>query len=453
MPRLFGTDGIRGRAGEFPLDPPTVQKIGRAVVRAFGAASPRVLIGRDTRESGPELEAHLAAGLAAEGAEVDSAGVIPTPAIAHLARLREGGRRQGGYQLGIVISASHNPYEDNGIKVFGGAGRKFSDELERRTEEIVAGLDAAALAPSTPERLDLSEAYLGHLSRSYEGRRLDGLPLVIDCANGATSFLARRLFEDLGARVTMVHDRPDGRNINRRCGATVPEEVARKVVETGARLGVAFDGDGDRAIFADEAGRIVDGDHVLFLAGRQLHAAGRLKGGAVVATVMSNVGLELALGKLGIPLVRTAVGDRNVLEEMERRGANLGGEQSGHVIFLDNHTTGDGMLTALKLLEVIDRSGRSLRELASELQVYPQVLMNVRVREKRDIETLPEVKQALDRARAALDGRGRLVVRYSGTEPLLRVMAEGPDEQEIRALAESIVRPIREQLGSEGRDA
>ncbi|HEV8254375.1 MAG TPA: phosphoglucosamine mutase [Vicinamibacteria bacterium] len=448
MPRLFGTDGIRGRAGEFPLDPPTVQKIGRAVVRALGAVSPRVLIGRDTRESGAELEAHLAAGLAAEGAVVESAGVIPTPAIAHLARGREGGKRQGGYQLGIVISASHNPYEDNGIKVFGGAGRKFSTELEERTEDLVDRIDHATLAPAAPAARDLTEAYLGHLARAYEGRRLEGRHLVVDCANGATSFLARQLFEGLGARVTVIHDRPDGRNINRGCGATAPGDLARTVVDARASLGVAFDGDGDRAIFADEAGKVVDGDHVLFLAGRQLHSAGRLKGGAVVATVMSNIGLELALGKLGIPLVRTAVGDRNVLEEMERRGANLGGEQSGHVIFLDNHTTGDGMLTALKLLEVIVGTGRSLRELASELPVYPQVLLNVRVREKRDIETLPEVKEALDRARAALDGRGRLVVRYSGTEPLLRVMAEGPDENEIRELAEAIVRPVKDQLGA-----
>jgi phosphoglucosamine mutase len=447
MARLFGTDGIRGRAGEFPLDPPTVQKIGRAVVRALGATSPRVLIGRDTRESGAELEEHLTAGLAAEGAEVESAGVIPTPAIAHLARGREGGQRRGGYQLGIVISASHNPYEDNGIKVFGGGGRKFSTELEERTEAIVERLDSEMLANAAPARRDLTDAYLGHLKRAYEGRRLDGMHLVVDCANGATSFLAERLFEGLGARVSVVHDRPDGRNINRGCGATVPEEVARAVVDAGATFGVAFDGDGDRAIFADEAGNVVDGDHVLFLAGRRLHAAGRLKSGAVVATVMSNIGLELALGKLGVPLVRTAVGDRNVLEEMERRGANLGGEQSGHVIFLDNHTTGDGMLTALKLLEVIVASGRSLRELASELLVYPQVLLNVRVREKRDIETLPVFKEALDRARAALDGRGRLVVRYSGTEPLLRVMAEGPDEKEIRELAEAIVRPVKEQLG------
>jgi phosphoglucosamine mutase len=447
MGRFFGTDGIRGRAGEPPLDPATVQKIGRAIVRALGVTSPRVLIGRDTRESGPAIEQHLAAGLAAEGAEVDSAGVIPTPAVAHLARQRSGMRRRG-YHLGVVISASHNPYEDNGIKVFGGAGRKFSGELEDRTEAEIARLDGPLLnAPSVHQR-DLASAYLRHLSRSYTGPPLAGLHLAVDCANGATSFFAGALFEGLGARVTPINDRPDGRNINRGCGATVPDCVADLARRVGADAGLAFDGDGDRCILADGTGRVVDGDHVLFLAARHLQGTGRLRGGAVVATIMSNVGLEIALQKLGIPLVRTAVGDRNVLEEMERRGANLGGEQSGHVIFLDHEPTGDGLLTGLKVLEVVRHSGRSLADLAAELPVYPQVLRNVRVREKKDIEAIPEVRQALERARAALDGRGRLVVRYSGTEPLLRVMAEGPDEAEVRALTEDIVSCVAQRLGA-----
>lgn len=447
MGRFFGTDGIRGRAGEPPLDPATVQKIGRAIVRALGVTSPRVLIGRDTRESGPAIEQHLAAGLAAEGAEVDSAGVIPTPAVAHLARQRSGMRRRG-YHLGVVISASHNPYEDNGIKVFGGAGRKFSGELEDKTEAEIARLDGPLLnAPSVHQR-DLASAYLRHLSRSYTGPPLAGLHLAVDCANGATSFFAGPLFEGLGARVTAINDHPDGRNINRGCGATVPECVADLTRRVGADAGLAFDGDGDRCILADGTGRVVDGDHVLFLAARHLQGTGRLQGGAVVATIMSNVGLEIALQKLGIPLVRTAVGDRNVLEEMERRGANLGGEQSGHVIFLDHEPTGDGLLTGLKVLEVVRQSGRSLADLAAELPVYPQVLRNVRVREKKDIEDIPEVRQALARARAALDGRGRLVVRYSGTEPLLRVMAEGPDEAEVRALTEDIVSCVAQRLGA-----
>jgi len=448
MGRFFGTDGIRGRAGEPPLDAATVQTIGRAIVRALGIPRPRVLIGRDTRESGSTIEQHLAAGLAAEGAHPESAGVISTPAIAHLARLRSGLRRRG-YHLGVVISASHNPYQDNGIKVFGGAGRKFSTELEERTEAIIAELDGQAMLEARGvEQRDLSRAYLEHLRRSYRGPSLAGLHLVVDCANGATSFLARRLFEDLHARVTAINDQPDGRNINRECGATHPECVAARVGEVGADLGLAFDGDGDRCILADAQGRVVDGDHVLFLTARHLHSRGALQGGAVVATVMSNVGLEVALGKLGIPLVRTAVGDRNVLEEMERRGTNLGGEQSGHVIFLDHEPTGDGLLTSLKVLEVIKASGRPLHDLAGDLVVYPQVLLNVRVRERAEIEGIPEIKARLDHARSALDGRGRLVVRYSGTEPLLRVMAEGPDEAEVRSLAQAIAEAVTARLGA-----
>jgi phosphoglucosamine mutase len=447
MGRFFGTDGIRGRAGEPPLDPATVQKIGRAIVRALGQDAPRVLIGRDTRESGPAIEQHLAAGLAAEGAHVESAGVIPTPAIAHLARQRTGVRRRG-YDLGVVISASHNPFEDNGIKVFGGAGRKFSDELEAKTEAAIEALEGPLLNAPSVRQHDLARAYLRHLARAYTGPSLVGLHLALDCANGATSFVARSLFEGLGARTTVINDQPDGRNINRGCGATSPETVAELVRRVRADLGLAFDGDGDRCILADGEGRVVDGDHVLFLTARHLQATERLRGGAVVATVMSNVGLEVALGKLGIPLVRAAVGDRNVLEEMERRGANLGGEQSGHVIFLDHEPTGDGLLTGLKVLEVVRHSGRKLAELASDLPIYPQVLRNVRVREKKDIEAIPEVRQALDRARTALDGRGRLVVRYSGTEPLLRVMAEGPDEAEVKALTEDIVTCVAQRLGA-----
>jgi phosphoglucosamine mutase len=442
MGRYFGTDGIRGRAGSPPLDPATVQRIGRALARALGLAHPRVLIGRDTRESSPLLEAHLAAGLAMEGAEVISTGVIPTPAVAHLAR-------RDSFDFGVVLSASHNPYEDNGIKVFGGGGRKFTTELEERTEGFIDSIQHTVVDPAPVVVHELQPVYVAHLRRTFGDASLAGLRMVVDCANGATSFLARSLFESLGADVFVCHDRPDGRNINHRCGATVPEEVGRVVVERGADLGVAFDGDGDRAMFADGAGRVVNGDHVLFLAARHLHAEGRLKSGVVVATVMSNLGLEHALGKIGIPLVRTAVGDRHVLEEMERRGANLGGEQSGHVIFLDHEPTGDGLLTALQTLAVVRASGRSLAQLAAEMPVYPQVLLNARVRERVDIETVPAIRRALDIARDALEGRGRLVVRYSGTEPLLRVMAEGPDETEIRRLSQAIVDAAASALGTE----
>jgi phosphoglucosamine mutase len=445
MGRFFGTDGIRGHAGEPPLDPETVQKVGRAIVRALGKRAPRVLVGRDTRESGPAIEQHLAAGLTAEGAHVESAGVIPTPAIAHLARQR-GGTRRRGYDLGVVISASHNPYQDNGIKVFGGAGKKFSTELEEKTEAVIESLDGELLnAPSVPQR-DLADAYLRHLKRSYQGPSLKGMHLVLDCANGATSFFARPLFESLGAKVTSIFDHPDGRNINQGCGATVPGTVGKRVKELGADLGMAFDGDGDRCILADEEGNVIDGDHVMFLTGRHFHEMGRLKGGAVVGTIMSNVGLEIALRNLGIPLERAAVGDRNVLLEMERRGANVGGEQSGHIIYLDHEPTGDGMLTGLKMLEIVAETKRSLHALAAELQVYPQVLKNVRVKNKVDIETIPEIAEVVAYVKKALEGRGRLVVRYSGTEPLLRVMAEGPDAMEIRVLVSAIVQVVGEKL-------
>lgn len=446
MGRYFGTDGIRGKAGDPPLDPGTVQRIGRALVQALGGGKPRVLIGRDTRESSPVLESHIAAGLRREGADVVSTGVIPTPAVAHLAR-------RDGFDLGVVLSASHNPYEDNGIKVFGGGGRKFTTELEEHTESLIDALDSSTIDAPPLQRHDLTPAYVAHLRRVFGSGSLDGLKMVVDCANGATSFIARELFESLGAAVDVRHDRPDGRNINRDCGATVPDRMAREVVAAGADLGVAFDGDGDRAMLADAGGRVVNGDHVLFIAARHLHAQGRLHGGAVVATVMSNLGLEHALGKLGIPLVRTAVGDRNVLDEMERRGANLGGEQSGHVIFLDHEPTGDGLLTALEILGIVKASGRTLADLAADLPIYPQILLNAHVKERVDVESVPLVREALDRARTALDGRGRLVVRYSGTEPLLRVMAEGPDEAEIRGLTQAIVDAATRAIGVKGADA
>lgn len=442
MTQLFGTDGIRGRAGVPPLDAATLQRIGRAVVRALGVTRPRVLIGRDTRESSPMIESHVAAGLSVEGAQVVSTGVLPTPAVAHLAR-------HNGFDLGVVISASHNPYEDNGIKVFGG-GRKFTTELEHRTETIFDDIPPSALVGLDVAVDDLSERYVAHLHRSFPGSSLRGLRMVIDCANGATSFIARSLFQGLGARVDVLHDRPDGQNINRRCGATVPEEVAGHVVRTGADLGVAFDGDGDRAIFADAEGRIVNGDHVLFMVGRHLHAEGRLKGNCVVATVMSNLGLEHALGRLGIGLARAAVGDRHVLDEMQKREANLGGEQSGHVIFLDCEPTGDGLLTALQVLGVVMATGRSLGELAHELPLYPQVQRNLRVREKVDLESIDSVRAVIDESRALLDGRGRLLVRYSGTEPLLRVMAEGPEETEIRGVVDRIIAAAAAALGTQG---
>jgi phosphoglucosamine mutase len=451
VPRLFGTDGVRGTAGTYPLDHPTVRRLGAALIRALNAGrraeergrSPRLLVGRDTRESGTWIEAELAHGAAGEGASVASAGVVPTPAIAYLTR-RE------GFDAGVVISASHNPFEDNGIKVFSGRGEKFTERVEREVEAIVADSTwtvKAGIAGGVSQ-VDLVGAYLDHLRVVLqESENLKGFSLAIDCANGATTTAAPRLFESLGIRTAVIGNRPDGRNINLHCGSTHPEELARMVVERGCQMGVAFDGDGDRAIFVDHRGKIVDGDAVLLMCGRQLQREGRLRGNAVVATVMSNIGLELALKRIGIELVRTAVGDKYVMEEMLNRHLSLGGEQSGHIIFSDYLFTGDGLCTALNVLRTVALTGRSLADLASDLTTYPQVLLNVRVREKVDLKTVPAVAAAIARVEERVAGQGRLLVRYSGTEPLLRVMLEGRHEDEIRSWAQEIVDVVKKELG------
>ena len=447
-PRLFGTDGVRGAAGSYPLDPPTIRRLGAALVRALrtGAASParpRFLIGRDTRESGPWIEAELAHGAAGEGASVTSAGVVPTPAIAYLTRT-------AGYDAGVVISASHNPFADNGIKVFSGRGEKFTERVEREVEDIVGDTSwqADGGRPGQVPHVDLVGAYLDHLRGVFpEAAALRGLAVAIDCANGATTSVAPALFAGLGFATTVVANEPNGRNINLACGSTHPEALARAVVEHGCRLGIAFDGDGDRAIFVDERGVVVSGDAVLLMCAEQLRREGRLRGGAVAATVMSNIGLELALRGRGIDLIRSAVGDKYVMEEMLARGLSLGGEQSGHVIFSDYLFTGDGLCTALHVLRVMAMTGRTLSDLASDLTVYPQVLLNVRVRERVDLSTVPAIASALGRVEHRLSGHGRLVVRYSGTEPLLRVMLEGEDEQDIRAWAQEIVDVVQMHLG------
>jgi phosphoglucosamine mutase len=357
--------------------------------------------------------------------------------------------RSSDFTAGVVISASHNPFEDNGIKVFSGGGEKLTEELEARVEAIMA--DPSWTVPdghAEPVHGEsLLEAYVDHaLSVLPDAAALRGARVALDCANGATTTVAPRVFRQLGLDVHAIGDAPDGRNINLGCGSTHPEHLARVVADGGYRLGVAFDGDGDRAILVDDRGRVVDGDAVMLMCARQLKAEGRLKGDAIAATVMSNIGLELALRDSGIGLVRCQVGDKYVMEEMLRRDLSLGGEQSGHVIFSEFLFTGDGLVTALNVLRVMLATGRSLADLASDLTTYPQVLVNVRVREKTTLEDVPPIVAAMKRVDERLAGRGRLLVRYSGTEPLLRIMLEGPDRDDIRAWAEEIAEEVRRAL-------
>ena len=443
---LFGTDGIRGIPGEYPLDDQTLYWIGRSLGGYLRLKNehPRVLIGTDTRESGVHIASEIAAGLAEEGAVNSFAGIITTPGVACLVR-------KEGFAAGVVISASHNPYHDNGVKLFAGSGMKFPDAVEAQIEaEILRhrnGRPPAAGVRLSPDR-QLDEDYLSFLRGCiFPGASLYGLKLVLDCANGAASTLAPALFRSLGAKVIAIHDRPNGRNINAACGSLYPEDLQKKVPQVGAALGVAFDGDADRAMFVTASGRVVDGDGVLLAAARYLRAVGKLKGKAVVGTTMTNLGLERALEAEGLTLVRVPVGDRYVLEEMLRGGSNLGGEQSGHVIFLDDATTGDGLLTALKIACLVVLRG-PLDELVKDLKVYPQTILNVKVRSKPPLESLPEVSQALDDATRALGDSGRIVVRYSGTEPKARVMVEAERAEDVQHWAERLASAVRSALGA-----
>jgi phosphoglucosamine mutase len=455
MKKLFGTDGIRSIAGQYPLDAATVHAIGLALAHTLSAvsASPRVLLGMDTRESGPAIAAHLTSGLLAGGATVESAGVITTPAIAYLTHVH-------GFAAGIVISASHNPWQDNGIKVFGPDGFKLPDATELAIEEEIfkriesstsaAILNDTTLAPlSAPPVNEADRAdYVRFLLASAPGLSLDNRRILIDCANGAASAVAPELFALIGgAEVIITHASPDGRNINENCGALHPEIVAAQVRHHKADLGITFDGDADRALFADEHGRVVNGDAVLLLAARDLQARDLLTNSTVVATTMSNMGLEAALKRSGIQMLRAAVGDKYVLEQMLSTNAALGGEQSGHIIFSGRSTTGDGLLTALLLLDIVQRSGKSLSELVADLKVFPQVIVNVKVREKKPLETIPAVVAAIAAAESELAETGRVVIRYSGTEALARVMIEAESEPVMRRHADTIAGAIRAELG------
>ena len=443
MSKLFGTDGVRGVAGTPPLDPVTVTRLGAALVRVLphrGAG--RVLVGRDTRESGDWIEQALARGVASQGAQLVSTGIVPTPAVAYLTGSRD-------FDAGLVISASHNPFQDNGIKIFSGHGQKFAEAQERDIEALVA--DAAFLVdldtPAAVTREDLVDAYLDHARAMLPSPgALRGARIGLDCANGATSTVAPRLFRALGFDVVLIGAEPDGRNINLECGSTHPERLSALVRQEKLRFGVAFDGDGDRAILIDADGRIVDGDAVLYLCARHMRAGGRLKGDAIVATVMSNIGLEIALRDAGIGMLRCPVGDKYVMEELVRRDLALGGEQSGHVIFSEHLFTGDGIVTALAVVRAMVDSGRELSALAGELVTYPQVLVNVRVKEKRALDSVPAVKAVTDAVETRLIGAGRLLIRYSGTEPLLRIMIEGKDQREIQGWADEIASAVRTHL-------
>lgn len=452
--QLFGTDGIRGIAGEFPLTKQSTYLIGRALGHDLSRVTkkPRAAIGQDTRESSRWIADRVAEGLAAVGVDVHSAGLITTPGVAYLARSQK-------FDAGVVISASHNPWTDNGIKVFSGDGFKLTDARELAIEkEIFTLLENPAAAedtalrvppPSLPGEAELRHAYIESLADSVSAD-LGRLRVLVDCANGAAAAEAPELFRKLGIQAKFMHISPDGRNINEGCGALHPEILGKMAAESGQKfdLGVTFDGDADRALFCDSQGRVVNGDAVLLAAARDLRGQGKLKGDTVVATTMSNMGLEIALKKSGIRMLRANVGDKYVLEEMLKTGATLGGEQSGHIIFRDgDSTTGDGLLTALRLMDIIVRSGKSVADLVSDLRVFPQKIQNVRVREKIPFAQVPSVKSAIETAERDLDGNGRIVVRYSGTEALARVMVEAESEEKMRAITAQIAGEIQKALG------
>ena len=446
--KLFGTDGIRGIAGNPPLDATTIHAVGLAVGHTLRktAPRPRVLLGRDTRESSPWIAAVLAEGLRNAGARVESAGVITTPGVAFLTR-------KHGFQAGVVISASHNPWRDNGIKLFGGDGFKLPDREELAIEDEIfhhaakgAAPDAGSL-PSVEDSAALQSDYVQFLLDCVPGLKLDGLRIVADCANGAAAAVAPGLFHRLGGEVTLLNIVPDGRNINDHCGALHPEWVAREVTSREADLGVTFDGDADRCMLARPHGHIINGDAILLMTGRDLKARGLLTGDVVVATTMSNMGLEAALKRSGIHMLRAPVGDRYVLERMQKENAALGGEQSGHILFPHLATTGDGLLTALVVLDLIARTGKSIDELTADLKVFPQVIVNVKVREKKLLAAIPSVAEAIRAAEEELKDSGRVVIRYSGTEPLARVMIEAESEEAMRRHADAIAAAIRAELG------
>lgn len=449
--KLFGTDGVRGIANIEPMTTEMAMQLGRAVAYVFKKNANRrhrIVIGKDTRLSGYMIENALVAGICSMGVDVQIVGPLPTPGIAFITNSMRA-------DAGVVISASHNPYQDNGIKFFADTGFKLPDETELRIEDLILNNRLDELRPIAEEvgkayRIDDAIGrYIVYLKNTFpKDLDLQGLRIVLDCANGAAYKVAPAVLAELGAEVISLGVSPNGTNINAGCGSLHPEVMATKVREYRADLGIALDGDADRVIFVDENGEEVDGDHIMALCGTEMIKQGILNKKTVVATVMSNMGLEIAMKKVGGKVVRTAVGDRYVVEEMRRNGYNLGGEQSGHMIFLDHMTTGDGSLAALQVLAILQRSGKPLSQLAKVMKSLPQTLVNIRVRKKEPIENLPEVQKVIEAVEAELGDKGRVLVRYSGTEALMRVMIEGEDQQRIEVLADTVADAVREKIGA-----
>ncbi len=446
MGKLFGTDGIRGTVNQYPMTAEMIVKIGEAIARIFVKKGhvPRIVIGRDTRISGDMLEGALVSGICSTGAQAVAAGVIPTPGVAYLTKDMRA-------DAGIIISASHNPWTDNGIKIFNGSGFKLSDEQENRIETLIRSGRKTGRRPAAAGKLlrldDAAGRYVDFLKSTFP-RRLnpEGMKIVLDCANGATCRVAPEVFSELGIEVATLFDKPDGRNINLDCGSQHPETLAREVLRRKADAGFAFDGDGDRVIAVDEKGNILTGDRMLAICAAVLKKEGKLKNNLVVRTVMSNLGLTVAFQKLGIDSVFTGVGDRFVLEAMLERGAVIGGEDSGHLIFLEHHSTGDGLITALQVLAAMKKEEKPLSELARVMKVFPQMLINIDVRRKPEIKTVPSIMEAVREVEKALGDRGRVLVRYSGTQNMCRVMVEGPTKKETERHCRRIAEAVKKAL-------
>lgn len=448
MGKLFGTDGIRGVANKDPMTPEMAIQIGQAVAHVLNEKGhrQRIVIGKDTRLSGYMLENALAAGISSMGADVISVGPMPTPGIAFIANNMDA-------DCGIVISASHNPFEDNGIKIFSKEGFKLSEEQELEIEELIFQNNIQSLASSSQEigrafrEENALEGYIVFLRHTFpKNLSLEGVKIVLDCANGATYKVAPTLFKEMRAEVLCLNVNPDGKNINVECGSLHPEWLAEKIIENRADIGLAFDGDGDRLIAADEKGNIISGDKILAICAKNLKKERRLKNNLVVSTVMSNLGLSLALNEMEIKHIKTRVGDRYVIEELLKNGAVLGGEDSGHIIFLEHHTTGDGLITALQLLAVMQKEEKAVSELSKVMKTFPQVLINVDVKSKPDLKGIPEIGNVIGSVEKELGDMGRVLVRYSGTQPMCRVMVEGPTKEQTEKLAKKIAEVVKKKL-------